>query len=407
MEVRLTEEKKAQLRKGIVEIRAATNRYLWAKHLAAVIGKVAACELGLGPIVPIMLRRAYKLLQEHVQRKGWESTVKITNEVAKDMGELSEKIEEFNGYLIRTEATQLSIVALIGPPSQFLKTKVIAQHVKHDSIEIYCGDASAVSVCAYSCSEHCDFHFIGELTPDKRRKSSGLQELLTVKYALQQRLTEKGAWAKQTTMYWLTDSENLVVFLNNGLRKANIQLQMLTVISLCRDLKLTIIPIHLRREELRIQMADNGSKVPDTDDWSVDEKSFDNLSEQFGPFTVDLFAEENNHRVKKFYSSFRCPSSSGVNAFCHSWDRENAWICPPVNKILQVVRKIKLTNGTGVLIVPKWSSARFWPFLVGPTGQVREPFRTMVEFRPIIIQNQQARSALSGETIFAMLALVN
>ena len=111
--------------------------------------------------------------------------------------------------------------------------------------------------------------------------------------------------------------------------------------------------------------------------------------------------------LKKFYSSFRCPSSSGVNAFCHSWDRENAWICPPVNKILQVVRKIKLTNGTGVLIVPKWSSARFWPFLVGPTGQVREPFRTMVEFRPIIIQNQQARSALSGETIFAMLALVN
>ena len=98
--------------------------------------------------------------------------------------------------------------------------------------------------------------------------SSGQRELLTVKYALEQRLKEGRVVAKAVTMYWLTDSENLVSFLTKGSRKLHIQTLVLQVLDICKKLNLAIIPIHLQREDPRIRIADEGSKIPDSDDWS-------------------------------------------------------------------------------------------------------------------------------------------
>ena len=164
------------------------------------------------------------------------------------------------------------------------------------------------------------------------------------------------------------------------------------------------MPIHLGREDPRIKIADAGSKAPDSDDWSIDKVSFQNLSQKFGPFTIDLFAEEANYRVPRFYSSFMTLSSEGVNAFSHSWDNEEALICPPVNKIIQVFRKIKLTKGQGLLIVPKWLTSRFWPFLLEADSQPAKPFELVIEFFPEITQNQRARLPLSGTPKFGFLA---
>lgn len=184
-----------------------------------------------------------------------------------------------------------------------------------------------------------------------------------------------------------------------------IQALILEVLSIARESNLHLIPIHLRREDPRIQMADAGSKIPDSDDWSVDNESFKELERQFGPFTVDLFAEENNYQVKKFYSNYKCPLSSGINTFCHSWDKENAWVCPPVKKIIQVMKKLQSTKGSGVLVVPEWQRASFWPFIQTSSGEYSACFKNMVRFHPKIVQNQRARSALSGDTGFAFLAL--
>ena len=267
--------------------------------------------------------------------------------MASDLEILKNRVDNIDGYPIRTEATAISVVAIVGLPSEFIKTKVIPQHIKHNNVAIWCGDASAMAVCAYSCSGAEKFHFIGQLTKDERKTSSGQRELLTVKYALTKWLSEKSTTKETTTMHWLTDSENLVTFLTRGSWKPHIQEIVLDILDLCRELNLAIMPIHLGREDPRIKIADAGSKAPDSDDWSIDKVSFQNLSQKFGPFTIDLFAEEANYRVPRFYSSFMTLSSEGVNAFCHSWDNEEALICPPVNKIIGVFRKIKLTKGWG------------------------------------------------------------
>ena len=42
---------------------------------------------------------------------------------------------------------------------------------------------------------------------------------------------------------------------------------------------------------------------------------------------------------------------------------ENSWIVPPPNLICKVINHLQLCNAEGVLVVPKWRSALFWPML--------------------------------------------
>ena len=405
MTVSLTRGKKERLLADLNDLVKSRGRHLPLKHLAAVLGRVVAYECGIGPSSLILLRRSYHLLESLVSRSGWQANVRITDEVAQDMTTLIGKVSAAEGYPIRTKSRELAVVSLIGPPSDFMKTKVIPQHVQNRQSEIWSGDASAIAVCAYSCTDPDRFYFISKLSASEQSLSSGHRELLTAKKALENRLEKVGPWKESITLYWLTDSENLVSFLTKGSRKPEIQKVILSVLETAQQLGAELVPIHLRREDPRIQVADAGSKAPDSDDWSIDAAHFALLESQFGPFTIDLFADEANHRVKRFYSDFLCPTSSGIDAFCHSWDNEVAWICPPVKKVIHVTKKIRQTHGEGVLVVPKWPTSSFWTFLFNEEGLPRAPFRDTYEFKPEIIQNQRARSPLSGVTEFSFVAL--
>ena len=203
----------------------------------------------------------------------------------------------------------------------------------------------------------------------------------------------------------MTDSENLVTFLSKGSTKMHIQEVVLDVLKMARQMNIHLVPIHLRREDPRIKMADEGSKKKDSDDWSIDLSSFEMIRQQFGPFTIDLFADQSNKKVDRFYSDFLCPKSLGIDAFAHSWDHETAWICPPVGLVPQVIRKIRQTKGDGVLIIPRWVSASFWALLFPDGKQPPRPFKDIIEFHPFVTQNQLARSVLSGKTEFPFLAI--
>jgi hypothetical protein len=66
------------------------------------------------------------------------------------------------------------------------------------------------------------------------------------------------------------------------------------------------------------QIADEISRISenlDTDDWALTDDFFSQLDRAWGPFMVDCFANFYNFKVKKFYSMFRVPGSSGIDAF--------------------------------------------------------------------------------------------
>jgi hypothetical protein len=76
---------------------------------------VVAAEPAIGNFAHIMVRRAY--LEEARQHQGWPGTVEITTEVAEDFRVLREQLEEQNNHPICSKETEMSVVAVVGPPA--------------------------------------------------------------------------------------------------------------------------------------------------------------------------------------------------------------------------------------------------------------------------------------------------
>ncbi|VDI60152.1 Hypothetical predicted protein [Mytilus galloprovincialis] len=56
--------------------------------------------------------------------------------------------------------------------------------------------------------------------------------------------------------------------------------------------------------------------------------------------------------------------TSGVDAFAYDWSKFNNWVVPPVNLITRAINHMQMCKAKGVLVVPKWKSAIFWPRIV-------------------------------------------
>jgi len=151
------------------------------------------------------------------------------------------------------------------------------------------------------------------LSEEERKLSSGHRELLAVTRTLEHYERSGTITTRATNVYWLTDSQNLVTFLTKGSGKMHIQREVFDVMVLCKKLNIRIIPIHLLREDPRIQIADDGSKVNDTDNWQVDKETFERNNKRHC-FTVDLFASDDNSKCQKFYSNFHCPGNFKIQA---------------------------------------------------------------------------------------------
>ena len=68
--------------------------------------------------------------------------------------------------------------------------------------------------------------------------------------------------------------------------------------------------------------ADWLSKFKDTDDWSIDIKSYNSISRRYGIFTIDRFANNNNRKTLRFNIKFFCPENESVNAFTNNWQEQ-------------------------------------------------------------------------------------
>jgi hypothetical protein len=163
-----------------------------------------------------------------------------------------------------------------------------------------------------------------------------------------------------TTLWWLTDSENVARIFRRGSGDLSLMRLALQVLEMALKLNLDFHPIWVSRMDPRLQKADALTKQVNTDDWSIHPDAFSMLQSWFGRFTVDLFASADNFKVPKFYSYAFFANSSGVDAFSMSWEGEGAYCAPPIALILRTIRKIEVSKMTGVLLIPLWRGARFW-----------------------------------------------
>ena len=124
---------------------------------------------------------------------------------------------------------------------------------------------------------------------------------------------------KKNTQFWKNISACHI--LSVGSSKTHLQSLALKIFKYCLSHNIQLQPNWVPRDEN--QIADYYSKYNDTDDWSIDEISFYDISERFGPFTIDRFADNLNTQTRRFNSKFYCPQTEDVNCFTKNWKGEN------------------------------------------------------------------------------------
>ena len=100
------------------------------------------------------------------------------------------------------------------------------------------------------------------------------------------------------------------------------------------------------------------------------------------PLSVDCFATRLNHKLPKYFSRFKDPFSSLMNAFSVSWT-VNVYLFPPIPLISKVLNKILHDDvNNALLICPYWPSQPWFPSLLAllidypiflPAGSVQDP----------------------------------
>ena len=375
-----------------------------SKEVTSVVGKMTALQPAFGSVVQLLSRTAQQDLAAIVDRCGWRSRVPLSDNTRKCLNHFSAMMIRLNGALIPSLHNAVPLEIVLEPSPQSEGKTVTDTHVNISNASILVSDASDIGHCHYSIKHGKQLFHQGLFSDNDRSRSSGHRELLAVLSALRHYGPEDHPLKKRHVL-WLTDSTNLCVFLTKGSKKPSIQADVLEVHWLCHELVIRLTPIHLKRDDYRIQVADAGSRPYDPDDWSIDKVSFDALIDQV-QITVDAFAHTSNAKAKKFFSYGLCPGSAAIDAFTQDWSDEIAWLCPPVSLIIPTVKKLCSSRMSGILVVPLWRSAVFWTTLF-PDGRHAVPqCWKIVKFYPHVVRGPFCYNPImQGTTAFPFLAI--
>lgn len=367
------------------------------KTLASMLGKLISLRPSHGNAVNICSRSGYVLLESHVDTQGWVGSIKWSPSAIKELSLFVENAKNFNSSPIINALTDLRVDTIFQDP---ITSQETIKGVRADTVVV--SDASQIKAAVkYLTGSQSHWTSTFSFTENEKMTSSGYRELLAVYKFLQQE--QFSGRLEAANIVWATDSTNLVSFLSKGSSKGNIQTVVFEILSMLSTLKSVLSPVHLFREDERIQQADYLSKLKDSDNWSIDDHSFQTFHRDF-QFELDVFADVKNRKVPRFMSRCYHVETQAVDAFSFSWIGM-AWVCPPTSLISKTVKRIQHSNCQGLLIVPNWPASEFFNELF-EHDKVVAPFQFISEFKPYIFQNEGASNTpLFGVPKFTFFAL--
>ena len=110
--------------------------------------------------------------------------------------------------------------------------------------------------------------------------------------------------------------------------------------------------------------ADHESRVyKDWSNWRFNPRLFHTLSQVWGPFEIDLFADHLNCQVYRFVSWKPNPAEA-VDAFQVNWSQLKGYAFPPFAMLGRCVAKVVQDWATLVVITPTWHTQPWFPCLV-------------------------------------------
>jgi hypothetical protein len=293
---------------------------------------------------------------------SWDHKFVVSSDAMGALAFVVDHMDSWNGHPMRALHTGFTLASVLHDERAFsLDVKIPARPLAPVRA-LVSSNASDTLVAAYSVCGLPDFTHVKTLSAVEATWSSSRRELCAVQHALEHLAAVYGRFPVHTTLFWLSDNQNVAKFLSKGSGKTAIMLQSLGIVLTARSLNLDVFAVWVRRDNPHLVKADALSKHVDTDNWSVTPEGFAEITALTDmPFTVDLFATAANAKINKFYCLTFETGCAGVDAFAHDWSGEQCYVAPPVSLICRVMRKISVSPACkGILIVPLWRSARFW-----------------------------------------------
>ena len=357
-----------------------------ARMFAKLLGSLVSGQRALGPLIRVSLRSGHVLLDRSVtEAQSWQTSFHLSQRVIQDLRFIFDIMQAENGQPIIKGRTGETCNKLFPGAGHMIPTSERPIRTQF-STEILGGKVTSDSSDWKKFAYSKDFKivFSEEMTLTEQQLSSSHRELLSASGAVQNNKEYfRGETSAHKLFYWLTDSQNLETWSRKGSLISEVQQELMILFRLQSELNMRIIFVWAPRDHPSIALADEGSKFLDTDDWSICNTSYGAIQIINGSrFTCDVFASSSTNKVSKFYSKVPSVGSSGINAFAQDWRFDVNFVCPPVKLIPAVIHHLSMQQCQGVLVIPEWRTAIFWPLITTDGVHYIETIQKIHRFAP-------------------------
>lgn len=335
------------------------RRLVPVRKVASVVGQIISMSVVIGHISQIMTRY---ISADILNAKCWDSYIRLCDESCQQLLFWEENLTVLNMKDI---------------------------YESHKCTKIVYSDASATGYAGYEVNTINGISH-GVWSQEESVKSSTWRELVAVCRVL---LSLSHVLANQRVK-WFTDSQGVKAIAVKGSMKRELQDIAFSIFKLCMAKCICLEIEWIPRSEN--EKSDYLSRIVDYDDWGISQFILSQIQSKFGHLQVDWFASNYNAKLRKFYSRFWNPSCSGVDAFSEFWGNQFGLFVPPIAVMCRVIKKMIVDKAYGVLVLPCWNSAVFWPFLC-PNGNFR---KEVIDWFDLPTQKQYYVKCKNGKGIF-------
>ena len=284
----IPDDKIIKIKAVIAEVRARGK--VKVKLLAKVVGMLQSVRLATGPIVAVLTRSLYHVVN---CAPRWGSSVKLT-----DMANF--ELDWWSSNLSKVSKFPISVSSSTTP-------------VAFETAS----DASGVGHFAYLVGKSQEILASRAFSEDERSQSSTWRELSAFRDTWTNPEVLRRFGGSRVAHY--TDSQAMASIVTKGSRNTRLQPLVVEAVLALREAGIEMEAVWRSRRDGVIEYADRGSRDYHPDDISLDFDSMSKIFEDFGCFDVDTFATASNTKGNRFFSRLDVPGSAGVNFFHQRW----------------------------------------------------------------------------------------
>ena len=330
------------------------------RKIACLIGQLISMQSAVGDVVRLRSRALYECV---AGRASWSAPVKVSADALSEMLFWKQNLRRFNVSNLSQEAVDTTAYVTVDAS--------VTGFIEYANVFV---DASGSGFGGY-VSDAQNSEVAGSWLDSEAELSSTWRELESVYRVIQSNVTN--LHGHQVKLH--TDNKNVSTILKVGSKKPHLQSISRNVNDVCMHNEISLTAEWIPRE--KNDEADFLSRCSDSDDWSIADFVFQALEAQWGPHTFDRFSCHYNAKCDKFNSRYWCPGTSGIDAFEQCWHFDNNWLVPPPRLVSRCIRKMAVDKAACTLVIPRWTSAPFWPLLY-PNEKKADFVKDVVFFQP-------------------------